>query len=145
MIIDADDIERIHPLLFQEALPHVHPNGNGAGGIFPMADLRKELRLGKALLRIILYAANLIAGAPHYHAGIVAEGVNHPGEIFLRPLVKVLVVSVLALGAFPFVEGLHHHHEAHLVAELHQFRCRLVMGSANGVAAHILKDFQLML
>ena len=110
-----------------------------------MANLRKELRLGKALLRIILYSTNLIAGAPHYHAGIVAKRAYHAGEIFLGPLVKVLVISVLALGTFPFVEGLHHHHEAHLVAELHQFRRRLIMGSADGVAAHILEDFQLML
>ena len=145
MIIDADDIKRIHPLLLEESLPHMHSYGYRTRRVFPMADLRKELRLGKALLRIILYSTNLIAGAPHNNTGVITEAPDHPGEVFLRPLIKVLVISVLALGTFPFVEGLHHHHEAHLVAELHQFRRRLIMGSADGVAAHILEDFQLML
>ena len=53
------------------------------------------------------------------------------------------MVPVLTLGDIPFVERLEHHHEAHLVAELHQLGRGHIVGGADRVAPHVLKQRQL--
>ena len=54
------------------------------------------------------------------------------------------MIAVLALGDVPLVEGLDHHHEAHLVAEFHEFGRGHVVRGADGVAAHFFQQGQLV-
>ncbi len=70
---------------------------------------------------------------------------QHVLHVARRPFAEYGAIAVLALGAeSPVVERLDHQHHAHLVAELHQFGCRHIVGGADGVGTHILEDFYLM-
>ena len=106
-----------------------------------MADVLQErshlVAFGAAL------GGHFVADAPHHHAGVVAILAKHVHHVLLRPLVEEAVVTVLTLGDIPFVERLEHHHEAHLVAELHQLGRGHIVGGADGVATHVLEQRQL--
>ena len=86
---------------------------------------------------------NLVADAPHNHAGMVAVAAHHVAQVALAPLVEILAVAVGNLGDAPHVEGLVHHHQAHAVAQLQQLRRRRIVAGADGVDARALEDFQL--
>ena len=69
---------------------------------------------------------------------------DHIDHILLRPVGEEAMVAVLAFGDIPFVEGLDHHHEAHLVAEFHELGRGHIVRGADGVAAHLLQERELV-
>ena len=101
-----------------------------------MADILQEF--GYFISYRAALRGDFIADTPHHYTGIIAIIVQHIHHITFRPFVEVTVISVFTLGDVPFVERFDHHHKSHFVAQLHQFGSRHIVGSTNGVAAHIL-------
>ena len=54
------------------------------------------------------------------------------------------MITAVTLGHIPLVKGLEHHHQAHFVAQGHQFGCRHIVGGTDGITAHILEHLQLV-
>ena len=75
---------------------------------------------------------------------MVAVLTKHVHHVTLGPLVEETVIAAVTLGHIPFVKGFQHHHEAHLVAQLHQLGGRHVVTGADGIAAHVLEHGQLV-
>ena len=70
---------------------------------------------------------------------------QHVLHVARRPFAEYGAIAVLALGAeSPVIERLDHQHHAHLVAELHQFGCRHIVGGADGVCPHVFQHFNLV-
>ena len=55
-------------------------------------------------------------------------------------LVEETCISVLALGYFPHIEALCHHHHTHLVADIQLPRAGCVVRRAYGIAPHLLEQ-----
>ena len=140
-VVEAGHVEHGGKAIAQDARHLVHAAGDGACGVFAMADVLQErghlVAFGAAL------GGHFVADAPHHHAGVVAILAEHVHHILLRPLVEEAVVAVLTLGNVPLVERLEHHHETHLVTELHQLGRRHIVGGADGIATHVLEQRQL--
>ena len=128
-VVEAGHVEHGGKAVAQDAGYLIHAAGDGACGVFAMADVLQErshlVAFGAAL------GGHFVADAPHHHAGVVAILAEHVHHVPLRPLVEETVVTVLTLGDIPFVERLEHHHEAHLVAELHQLGRGHIVGGAD--------------
>ena len=120
----------------------VHTAGDGTRGVFAMADVAKHRGHLVAFGRTL--RGHFVADAPHHHGGRVAILPQEVDHVAFRPFVEVAVIAVLALGDVPLVEGFEHHHEAHLLTELHEFGGGHVVGGADGVAAHVLEDGELV-
>src|SRR6266478_5667697 len=76
---------------------------------------------------------------------MVAIALNEVSHVTLEPFVKVIAVTMgadLALGHFPFVEGLVHHQKAHAVTEIQEFCGIRIVAGANGIATHLPQNFQ---
>ena len=140
-VVEAGYVEHGGKAVTQDAGYLVHAAGDGTCGVFAMADILQErchlVAFGAAL------GGHFVTNTPHHHAGVVAILAKHVHHVLLRPLVEEAVVTVLTLGDIPFVERLEHHHEAHLVAELHQLGRGHIVGGADGVATHVLEQRQL--
>ena len=115
----------------------IHAAGDRSCGIFPMAYILQELD-GLPSLRTAL-RRNLVTDAPHHHCRIAAELTEHVYHILLRPFIEETMVAVPAFGNIPFIERFHHNHHSHLCTQAHKIRSRHIMGSAYGIAAHILE------
>ena len=112
---------------------------DGAGGIFAVTDVLQEAGQLRSAVTVPL-VGNLVADAPHHDTGIVAELVNQVHQVFFRPFVKYLMITVLQFGCFPFVERFGHNHHTHFVARTDQFGSRHIVGSADSVTTHIFQD-----
>ena len=75
---------------------------------------------------------------------MVAVLSEHVYHILFRPFLEETVIAVVALRDIPFIKGLQHHHESHLITKLYEFRSRHVMSRTDGVTTHVLQQFQLM-
>ena len=105
------------------------------GRILPVAKVREHLRNPPAAA-VSLFSA-FVADTPENHGRMVAVSVNEGRQVFLRPLLKELGITVGLFGVGPGVREFVHHQEAHPVAEVQEFRCRRVVAGADGVAAHL--------
>ena len=112
----------------------------GAGGIFAVANIGEHL--GNPPAGAVALFAAFVADTPEDHGRMVAVAADHGHEVFFGPFLKEGGVAVLLLGPGPGVGEFVHHQQAHAVAEVQQFRCRRIVGAADGVAAHLLKHFQ---
>ena len=113
-IVEAWHVQQGGKTVFQYAAHLVHAASHGAGGVQSVAYSLQE---GEHLIALpVALRGHLVADAPHYYRGVVAEVAQHVLHVFLRPFIEEAVVSVLAFGDVPFVKRLHHHHESHLVA-----------------------------
>lgn len=70
---------------------------DGAGGIFAVTDVLQEAGQLRSAVTVPL-VGNLVADAPHHDTGIVAELVNQVHQVFFRPFVKYLMITVLQFG-----------------------------------------------
>ena len=143
LVVEARDVEPGAETVVHHGVELVHSAGHDPAGVLPVADVLQHrgylVSVRSPLCR------NFIADAPHYHGRGVAEMADHIDYVLLRPVIEVPVVAVLAFCHLPFVEGLRHYHEAHLVAEFHQLLRRHVVRGPDGVTAHILQHFQLVM
>ena len=94
-------------------------------------------------LRTLL--GDFVADAPEDDAGMIAVAAQFGAPILLVPVVEEQMIIVFGFAAFPAVEGLIHDDHAQAVAEIEQFRGGRIVAGANGVAAHLLQDFDLPL
>ena len=97
---------------------------------------------------------NLIADGPQHDGGVVPVALHHALQVGAVPLGEVLGIAValggidivalppLVLGALPLVEGLVHHQQAQLVAQIQQVGIRRIVGGAQGVASRSLELFK---
>ena len=74
---------------------------------------------------------------------MIAETPDRIDQIALGPFVEIEMITVLHLGGAPLVEGLHHHHQPHPVAQFDQLRSGDIMRRADGIGPHLLEDRQL--
>ena len=141
LIVEARDIEQGGKSVLYDRVVVVHTARYGARRVFAVADVAQPCRNLVSVGRPL--RGDLVADAPHHNRGVVAEVVQHVDHVALGPLVEEAVVAVLAFGHVPLVEGLDHHHESHLVAQLDKLRVGHVVRGAYGVAPHILEQGEL--
>ena len=115
----------------------VHPLCHRTGRVFTVANVPQETGGLASPFRSLF--RNLVPDAPHHYARIVPVMAHQIHHILLRPFVKKQIIPVLAFRQCPFVKRFRHHHEAHLVTGIHELRRRHVVGSADGVASHVLQ------
>ena len=143
LVVESGDVESGGKAVGGYCIKLVHTACHGASWVFAMAYILKEIEFAHSVGTPL--ARHFVAYTPHHHRGIVAIVMKHIHHVALCPLGKYRPVAVAALGAeCPVVEGLYHHHKAHLIAQLHEFGRRHVMRCAYGVAAHILEHLELM-
>ena len=143
-VVESRNVNECRKSVVQHTGHLVHSAGARPGRVFAVAYILKETRHLVAL-RITL-CRDLVAYAPKCHTRGIAPAAKHPHHIPLCPtysgniglLIEETVISVLTFGNIPFIERLYHHHKAHFLTQLHQFRCRHIVGSTDGIAAHIL-------
>jgi len=140
-VVETGNVYHSGETVFQDTRHLVHTAGNRACGVFAVAYILQErsdfIALGTALRR------HFVANAPHDHTRIITVMAQHIHHVPLRPFVEVTVIAVIAFGNIPFIERLYHHHKAHFVAKLHQFRSRHVVRCTDGIATHILQQREL--
>ena len=102
----------------------------------------------------IILVINLVADAPHDHAGMIAVPAHHVRDVRDRPLVKQLRVPEAArhtvvsasdpfvLGRRELVKGLVHDQQAEPVTQIQQLRRGRIVTGANGVGAQFLQNAQ---
>ena len=95
----------------------------------------------------VIGVVNLIADGPQHDGGVIPVALHHALQVGAVPLGEVLGIAValggidivalppLVLGALPLVEGLVHHQQAQLVAQIQQMGVRRIVGGAQGVAS----------
>src|SRR5580658_2636255 len=89
--------------------------------------------------------AHFVASTPQNNRRMIAITLNEIADITLVPLVKVITVAVrpdLSFGNLPFVEGLIQHQKTHAITKIKEFCRPGIVARANGVAAHLSKNFQ---
>ncbi len=86
----------------------------------------------------------LVTGGPEHDGRVVAEMLDHVGDVPFPPVVELDVVVIVGLAVVPDVERLDAEHDSHLVAELHEFRRGHVMTRSDGVAPHLFEHGQLV-
>ena len=64
---------------------------------------------------------DLVADAPHDHAGMVPLAADHRLQVLGVPLVEEPAVIAGSLALLPAVEGLDHHDEPHSIGQVEQF------------------------
>src|SRR5580765_8818026 len=74
---------------------------------------------------------------------MIAVAADECADVFFVPIRKEEVVIVAGLAANPAIEGFVHDDEPETIGDVEQFRSRRVVAGANGIAAHLLKDFEL--
>jgi hypothetical protein len=89
--------------------------------------------------------AHFVADAPHDDGGVVAVAADEGAGVGLGPIGEDAAVIVGGFGAAPGVEGFIEDDEAHLVGEFEKLRRGRIVAGADGVAAHVLEDFELAL
>ena len=141
-VIESRYIQKIGKAVLENTDHLVHAASGKTCGILTMDDVDEEL--GGVVSGFVALARNFVSDAPEDHRRVVAELVKHVHHVFLRPFVKEEMVAVAAFLDVPLVEWLYHHHESHLVAKSHKFRGRHVVGSADGVAAHLFEQSELV-
>ena len=115
-----------------------------------MADVLKEFC--DLISLDITLSRNFVTDAPDCDTRIVSPTAKHSDHIsfcpcnsfYIRLFIKESVIAVLAFCNIPFIERLNHHHESELITKLYKFRSRHVVGSADCIAAHILKKEKLV-
>jgi len=140
-VIEAGHVHDRRKIIGSHHIHMVHPLGHRTGGILAVADvLKKPGDLGPVGSALI---GNLVADAPHHHAGVVPVVAHQIRQVLFRPFVKIDMIAVFHLGGFPFVKSFGHDHHSHFVACPDQFGSRHVVGSADGIGAHLLHDADL--
>ena len=141
-VVQARDVQNGGKTVLQHAGDLVHAAGHRTGRIFPVADVGEHLRHLCAVRTAL--GGHFVADAPHHDRGVVAVVPDHVHEVLFGPVGEEAVVPVPAFGNIPFVKGLNHQHQAHPVAEGDQFGGWHVVRRTDGVASHILEQFQLV-
>ena len=90
---------------------------------------------------------DFVAGAPGDDGGVIAIAEDEIARVLFMPVVpeNVVAVGLAVFLEFPDIEEFVDDEDAHAVAEGEEFRGRWVVGSADGVAAHFLENFDLAL
>ncbi len=88
---------------------------------------------------------DFVADAPEDDGGMIAVAAEFGAPILLVPVIEEQMIIVFGFAAFPAIEGLIHNEHAQAVAEIEQFRGGRIVAGANGVAAHLLQNFDLPL
>ena len=117
-VVEARYVEQRGQTVLEHAEHLVHSAGYESRRILAAADVGEEP--GRFVAAGVALARNLVAYAPHDHRGAVAVLAQHVDHVLFGPLVEVQMIAVAAFGDVPLVERLHHHHEAHLVAQGYQ-------------------------
>ena len=86
---------------------------------------------------------DLVADRPQHDGRRVLGGVDHLGDVAVAVGVEEAPVVELALGRAPGVEGLDHHHDPELLADLDHLRRGRVVRGPERVDAHALHDLHL--
>ena len=140
-IVETRDVDGGGKAVVQRVVGLVDAHRYWASGVEAMADVLQESQCLVALG--VTLVGHFVADAPHHHTRVVAIVLHHVHHVAFSPFVEETVIAVLALRHVPFVERLYHHHETHLVAQLHQFGGRHVVRSTDGIAAHVFQQSKL--
>ena len=98
-VVEARDVKGTSHTALQHAEGIVHAVGDGARGVFAVADLLQTIGELSAFEAGLL--GDFVPDAPHDDRGAVAELVDEVREVSLMPLVEVQVVAVGHLGLGP--------------------------------------------
>ena len=98
-VVEARDVKGTSHTALQHAEGIVHAVGDGARGVFAVADLLQTVGELSAFEAGLL--GDFVPDAPHDDRGAVAELVDEVREVTLMPLVEVQVVAVGHLGLGP--------------------------------------------
>ena len=140
-VVEAHHVHDGREMGVDSILHPVDPHGNEARRVLPMTDILQPP--GDLRPFVTALVGNLVADAPHHHRRMIAETPDRIDQIALGPFVEIEVITVLHLGGAPLVEGLHHHHQPHPVAQFDQLRSGDIMRRADGIGPHLLEDRQL--
>ena len=114
------------------------------GELLPVA-VEHGVRIG------IVGIVHLVADAPHEDRGVTAVAAHHVGHVAVDPVLKIGIGTLklggagvpslhpFALGELPFVRGLVHHQQSHLVAQVVELGGVGVVAHAQGVHADVLQ------
>ncbi len=143
LVVDPKNVENLVEPEFDGRQRTGARGGDGPGRILPVAGI--DQRLAEHRASGLGGFRNLVPNAPDNDARVIAIPAKHAGQVLLRPLVKEAAVAFPPFALLPFVKALIHHHDSHLVAEIEQLGRWRIVTRAQGIASHLLQDFQLSL
>ena len=138
-IVETCHVHHSCHVIIHYSIRSIHTLGYRTRRILTVADVLKHAGKFRATVSVPL-VGNLIAYTPHHDTRIVAVMTDQIHQVLLYPFIKYLVISVLHLGTFPFIERFCHHHHTHLITGTDQFGSRHVMRSTDGIATHIFQN-----
>ncbi len=139
VIVEPENIDRgLKPVRAGRGI--VAARGDGPGGVFGMDDVAERFRQTRPVLLV-----DLVADAPHDHAGVIPFSPDHGLQVPGVPGVEEPAVIAGRLAPPPAVERLDHHQEAHAIGQIQQLGRGRIVRRPERVAAHLLEDFKLPL
>src|SRR5687768_3105006 len=114
---------------------------HGARRIILMEDVDESSqdRLGEfSFWRV----ANLITGAVHNDAGMIAIAAHDVAGIDSGPLVEITMIVVRCFCHSPTVEHLIHHQKSHTVTQVEKLRRWRIMGRPNRVDSELFQNLE---
>ena len=134
VIVEPEDVDRgLKPVRAGRGV--VAARGDRPGGIFGMNDVAKSLREARPILLV-----DLVADAPHDHAGVTSFPPNHGLQVPGVPGVEEPAVIAGRFAPPPAVKRLNHHQKAHPIGQVKQLGRGRIVRRPDGIETRRLQQ-----